>query len=127
MPESRLTFLLDQNIPQPVTQWLRERLPACAVHHVNALGLAGQTDQVLYEWAQREKAVIVTYDEDFADAHFHSHGQHAGVVRLRVWPTTIEETQQALQRVLDNVPLHDIARTLVIVDNRKIRFHRHQR
>lgn len=97
----------------------------CVVYHVNALGFAGLTDQFLYEWAQREKAVIVTYDEDFADAHFHVHGQHAGVIRLRVWPTTIEETQKGLQRVLDNVPLPDIAGSLIIVDNRKVRYHRH--
>lgn len=32
-------------------------------------------------------SIIVTFDEDFADSRVYPAGCHAGVVRLRVWPT----------------------------------------
>jgi len=64
---------------------------------------------------------VVTYDEDFADARFFPLGSHHGIVLLRVWPTTIEETITALTRLLAQVPVADLGGSLVIVDPGKIR------
>jgi hypothetical protein len=47
-------------------------------------------------------------DEDFADARMCPAGSHAGVVRLRVWPTRIEETETALRRLLEPVADKDL-------------------
>ncbi len=48
-------------------------------------------------------------------------GSHAGIIRLRVWPTTIEETQDALERLLAEVPDAELAGALVIIDRDAIR------
>jgi predicted nuclease of predicted toxin-antitoxin system len=50
----------------------------------------------IFEWAQEKGAIILTFDEDFADARMYPVGSHAGVIRLRVWPTTIEQVEYAL-------------------------------
>jgi hypothetical protein len=68
--------------------------------------------------------VVITYDEDFADARYFPLGQHCGVVRLRVWPTTTEATVEALARLLSLVDAGDLPGSLVIVDNHKIRLRR---
>ncbi|MBI2958122.1 MAG: hypothetical protein HYY32_04685, partial [Chloroflexi bacterium] len=65
--------------------------------------------------------IIVTYDEDFADARFYPLGKHHGVVRLRVWPTTTEQTQWALGRILESVPEERLQGSLIIIDNKRIR------
>lgn len=44
-------------------------------------------------------AIVVTFDEDFADTRMYPVGSHAGVIRLQLWPTTIEQTEKALDRV----------------------------
>lgn len=67
---------------------------------------------------------MVTYDEDFADARMYPLGNHRGVIQLRVWPTTVEQTQDALGRLLDQLPESDWRCNLIIVDNRKIRVRR---
>jgi hypothetical protein len=54
-------------------------------------------------------------------------GSHAGVVRLRVWPTTIEETETALRRLFESVPDEELLGSLVIVDREKIRVRRSAR
>jgi hypothetical protein len=51
-------------------------------------------------------------------------GSHAGVVRLRVWPTTVEETIAALSRLLTSVPDDQWPRSLIIIDNHRIRVRR---
>jgi predicted nuclease of predicted toxin-antitoxin system len=121
VPDPVRKILLDQNIPQPVSKWLSEKLPSWQILHVNELGFQGKTDQFLYCWAQENHAIIVTYDEDFADSRFYALGGHHGIIRLRVWPTTIERTENALDRLMvamSPVLWHD---RLIIVDNNKIR------
>lgn len=63
----------------------------------------------------------MTFDEDFADQRSFPVGNHWGIVRLRIWPTTIEETQRAIDRLVREVPDEELSRALVIVDRTRIR------
>src|SRR5665647_974608 len=93
MHDEALCFLLDQNVPIALADWLRQEHPNWVVHHVNELGFQGKPDNFLYKWAQENIAIVITYDEDFADSRMYPLGMHHGVIRLRVWPTTIENTK----------------------------------
>ncbi len=64
---------------------------------------------------------MVTFDEDFADARMYPLGAHHGVIRLRVWPTTIENTQKAIERMIQQIPESNLSCSLIIIDNYKIR------
>jgi hypothetical protein len=64
-----------------------------------------RSDREVFDWAQARQAIIIIFDEDFADQRSFPVGGHHGVVRLRVWPTTIEETQDALERLLGEVSI----------------------
>lgn len=121
MPDEILRILLDQNIPQAISRWLKAKLPGWQIQHVNELGFQGRPDEFLYLWAQDNGAIIVTYDEDFADSRFYPLGHHHGIVRLRVWPTSTEQTQDAMQRLIDDLPPSMWRNCLIIIDNRKIR------
>ena len=123
MPEA-LTVLLDQNVPRAIAQWLRTQRPQWTVYHASDVELSGRLDEEVFAWAQTRQAMIVTFDEDFADQRSFPIGSHAGVIRLRVWPTTVEETQQALERLLAEVPDTELAHALVIVDREAIRIRR---
>ena len=95
-----LAVVLYQNIPPAISDYLRIQRPDWTISHVQDLGLSGATDQAIFEWAQQNGAIVVTFDEDFADTRMYPIGSHAGVIRLRVWPTTIEATEAALGRLL---------------------------
>jgi predicted nuclease of predicted toxin-antitoxin system len=94
------------------------------IWHANEVGLQGRPDSEVFLWAQREKAIVLTYDEDFADARLFPLGQHYGIIRLRVWPTTVEETVRACERLFALVPHADIPGSLVIIDANRIRLRR---
>ena len=121
MPEEFRRILLDQNVPQALSEWLEEKLPDWEIQHVNELGFQGKNDEFLFLWAQENGAIIVTYDEDFADSRFYPLGHHHGIVRLRVWPTTIEQTQKAMQRLIADLSPSKWRNCLIIIDNKKIR------
>jgi len=75
----------------------------------------------VFAWAQTVQAVAVTFDEDFSDQRSFPLGTHAGSVRLRVWPTTTEDVQRALQRLLAAVTEDELRGALVVIDQARIR------
>lgn len=91
------------------------------------LGLTGASDSTIFQWAHENRHLVITFDEDFADARMYPAGSHAGVIRLRVWPTTIEQTESALGRLLGAVSDEELIGCLVIVDRQGIRVRRSPR
>ena len=123
----RLTVLLDQNIPRVIASWLRNIRPTWVVHHTSDVQLSGKSDEAVFSWAVQNRALIISFDEDFADGRSFPAREHHGIVRLRVWPTTIEETQQALDRLLREVSDEELTGALVIVDRSRIRIRPRQK
>ena len=119
-----LRILLDQNVPLAVAAWLRRRRPHWSVFHVSELGLQGSADPDVFKWAQDNWCIIITFDRDFADRRSFASGEHSGIVHLRVRPTTVEETQSALRRLLEQTEDTDLNGALVIVGRRNIRVRR---
>jgi predicted nuclease of predicted toxin-antitoxin system len=125
--EHELRVLLDQNVPRAIADWLRDMRPGWKVEHVSEVAMEGRSDREVFDWAQEHSAVVVTFDEDFADRRLFPLGEHCGVIRLRTWPTTVEDTKAGLERLLASVPDADIRGALVIIDNRKVRIRRRPR
>jgi len=49
MPEAFLRFLIDQNVPFAVSEWLKEKHPDWIIRHVKDLGFEGKSDTFLYK------------------------------------------------------------------------------
>ncbi len=95
--------------------------------HVSEVGLWGASDSAILTWAQPDGWIIITFDEDFADARMFPVGSHAGVFRLSVWPTTVEQAERALERLFREVAETEIAGSLIIIDEQRIRVRRSAR
>jgi len=119
-----LCVILDQNVPPALTKYLTIQRPDWIVLHVRDIALNGATDQAIFEWAQRHEAIVITFDEDFADTRMYPIGTHAGVIRLRIWPTTTEATEAALSRLLSTTSDSALPGSLVVIDNQRIRIRR---
>ncbi len=119
-----LSVLLDQNVPREIVAWLLARRKGWQVEHLSDVGLDGRSDRDIFDWAQARGFLIVTFDEDFADRRAFPVGTHCGVVRLRVWPTTVENTRRALERLLAGVREEELRGSLTIVGRSRIRVRR---
>lgn len=118
-------ILLDQNIPIGVAHWLRSTKPDWLVTHTSEIGANLLSDKLIFDWAVREGAAVLTFDEDFADRRAFAVTKHFGIIRLRVWPTTVEEIQNALSRIIASVELVEIKQSLIIVDKNRIRIRKY--
>ncbi|HWZ32223.1 MAG TPA: DUF5615 family PIN-like protein [Bryobacteraceae bacterium] len=120
----KLSVVLDQNVPPAIRDYLQLQRPEWTIWHVSVIGMSGASDQAIFEWAQHRSAIVITFDEDFADTRMYPIGSHAGVIRLRVWPTTIEVAEAALARLLSATDDAALPGSLIIVDNLRIRIRR---
>jgi predicted nuclease of predicted toxin-antitoxin system len=59
-----MRFLVDAQLPPALARWLSAR--GHPSDHVADLGMDAAADRVIWQWAERERAGIVTKDEDFA-------------------------------------------------------------
>lgn len=75
MPEP-FAVLLDQNVPQAVAAWLQGLKPSWEICHTTTVGLGGKSDREVFDWAQAQRAIIITFDEDFSDQRSFPVGGH---------------------------------------------------
>ena len=118
---SVLRILLDQNVPRAVGHWLQELRPEWEVRHTSEVALDGKSDFTVFQWAQDREFVVMTLDGDFTDHRGIGVSPHYGIIRLRVWPTTVEEIIRALQRLFESVEAQEISGALIIVGRNNIR------
>ena len=121
---SGLKILLDQNVPLKIADWLRNRKPEWEITHVLEVGLEGRPDPDVFSWAQAHECVFVTFDADFGDIRNFARDPHHGIIRLRVRPTTVEQTQSALVRLMDQIEESELPGALVIIGQRTVRVRR---
>jgi len=118
-----LKILLDQNIPKRVKTWLLQNKADIEVLHTSEIELSTSEDSVIFEKAQELEAVLITFDEDFSDTRLFNE-KNSGIIRLNVWPTTVESAIDALTRLFEQVSDNEIVGSLVIIDRKKIRIRR---
>ena len=111
-------------MPVAIKKWLSVFRPHWDTKHVNEVGLAGKKDEEIFQWAQNHQSIIITFDEDFADARGFVQTPHAGIIRLKIWPTTFEEAITALTRLFETLDDRELKGALVIVETHKIRVRR---
>jgi predicted nuclease of predicted toxin-antitoxin system len=117
-----LRILLDENVPLGVITWLCEAHPNVFAEHVIRL-FPGASDREVLAYASRNQAVIVTYDEDFGDLRNFPLGTHAGIIRLRVFPTTEDRTILALSRLFESVAVDELEGLLTFTRRFKLAWH----
>lgn len=85
------------------------------------VGLQGRPDPEIFQWAQANRCIIVTFDRYFTDRRNLGTGLHCGIIHLRIRPTTIEQTRSALDRLIAQTDEADLDGAVVIVGRRNIR------
>lgn len=76
-----MKFLVDQQLPPDLANWLRGR--GYQADHVFLLGLGEATDASIWDWAIQASAVVITKDADFANRRY-ARGDGPTIVWLRI-------------------------------------------
>lgn len=108
-----MKFLLDQDVYATIARFL-ETLGHDVVP-VARLGLSRASDEELLRVAQEQGRVLVTRDRDFSSLVFVKQ-LGAGVLYLRVLPSTQNAVHGELGRVLEMYTAEELSKAFVTID-----------
>jgi len=116
-------FVIDEDMPRSTGKILKEH--GYDVKDIRDHGLRGATDEEIYEFAQKEEAVILTGDRVFGNILRFPLGDHFGIV-VEHFPTempTMDMNRYLLERFKD-LSEEDFRGNVIIIETAKIRIRR---
>ena len=105
---SDLKFLLDENIPKSVMNFLRSK--KISVEYVPK----GAKNSKVAEIAKEEKAVLITRDSDFANPLLYPPEKFYGIIVFQIHPPKSELLIKALSNFIEET--NDFERRLFIIN-----------
>lgn len=108
-----MRLLLDQDVYAATAQFLSGL--GHDVLRVAQIGLAQAKDEEILRVAQSQNRILLTRDRDYGNLVFVM-DLGAGVLYLRVLPSTLEAVHAQLQRVLDSYPEKELSRAFVVIE-----------
>jgi predicted nuclease of predicted toxin-antitoxin system len=93
------------------------------VKDVYEAGLAAAEDEVLIDFAIRERRVLVTLDLDFGETYYLSRRGEFGVLVIRARPATVPKVTMLLTGFLRSTDLEEqgLSRSLIVIDEKRFR------
>lgn len=116
-----MKFLLDQDVYVATARFIS--VLGHDVVPVALVGLSQADDEELLKVAQAEGRILVTRDRDYGNLVFVK-ALGAGVIYLRILPSTQNATHRQLERVLENYPEQELMNAFVVVGPDGHRFRR---
>jgi predicted nuclease of predicted toxin-antitoxin system len=116
-------FVIDEDMPRSTGAALKKH--GYDVKDIRDYGLRGAEDEEIYEFAQREGAVILTGDRGFGNILRFPLGSHSGII-IAHFPnemSTMEINHQLLER-FKNLTEDDYKGNLIVIEPQKIRIRR---
>jgi predicted nuclease of predicted toxin-antitoxin system len=119
-----LKFLVDEDLPRSTVRLLKEM--GFIALDVRDCGLRGKTDEEIFEYAQREKAIIFTADRGIGSTLRFPLGTHCGIV-VAHFPNELStaDLNVQIQKALNKLKEDDLINNLVIIEPKKIRIRRY--
>jgi predicted nuclease of predicted toxin-antitoxin system len=118
-----IKFVVDEDMPRSTSGVLKSR--GFEAMDVRDCGLRGKSDEEVFRFAQREKAVIVTADLGFGNLLRFPVGGHSGIVVVH-FPNemSVSEMNDQIRKAFDNLTADDFKGNLIVLEPGKIRVRR---
>ncbi len=109
-------FVLDECIPKKTKDILKEN----GVELVSISGVSpGVSDELVIEYANQVKGIIVTFDKDFGALIFKERRLVIGLMLLRLTPSSPEYIAKRIMHTISQV--YSLKGKLVVVEENRIR------
>ena len=117
-----MKMFANENLFEPIIDFLRSL--GHDVLSIRDSGLSGISDDEVYQRACREKLVIVTMDKDFSRMFRFPPQKCGGIVVVKIYKRTVDETLSIFMRFYESLQEKDILENLVIITPEGVRIKR---
>jgi predicted nuclease of predicted toxin-antitoxin system len=120
-----LKFLVDEDLPRSTTHLLKEM--GFVALDMRDCGLRGKSDEEIFEYAQKENAIILTGDRGIGSIVRFTPGTYYGIV-VAHFPNElpVSELNTQIKKALNQLTEDDLKGNLLIIEPAKIRIRRHK-
>ena len=115
-----MRLFTDQMIDKDVIEALRTA--GYNVECTSEKGMARSDDLEILEYCTKDQRILITLDEHFGDWTVAKLAKHAGVIRLKVHPTSSSTIMEALLPFLEQNTNREFRNVLAIVKKSGIRW-----
>ncbi len=110
-----MKFILDENLPLSLSAALYEL--GFEAKHVSDIGLRGSPDKEISVYANKEKAILVTKDLEFANILLYPKGSHYGLMVLRLPNSfTTKQIINAMKEFLTKIKSEVCIGTIIVLE-----------
>ena len=113
MNKSKIKFLIDENLPQSLTDFLKKS--GFVAKRVSEVNLKGAKDGAIADYT------IITLDKDFGCVYHHIHKGKLTIIIIRVKPPTPTKIIYTTNRMLRKIDLNKHKGRLIITTEKRIR------
>ncbi len=116
-----MILFANENLFEPIISYLRKK-----GHDVLSVreGFSGISDDEVYKRACKEKLVIITMDKDFSRILRFPPEKCAGIIVVKIYKRTVEETLALFKKHFTSISEKDISKNLMIITADGVRIHR---
>jgi predicted nuclease of predicted toxin-antitoxin system len=112
-------FLVDENIPRNVRDWLKKK--GFEVTYVSETNLRMAKDQIIAEYAVKNNLTILTLDIDYAQIYHTLRRGTLSVIVVRANPSTASNILETLIIAHQKINLKEVKNKLVMITRKRIR------
>ena len=116
------SLLLDHCVWHPTLDTLRQAGFPCVT--LRELGRATARNGQVLALAARRRSVLLTRDADFINTDVYPLGRHAGIIYLRITPSTLDAVHHTLLLALRRFSTRQLRGNLLIVEPTAYRLRR---
>ncbi|MFW0860257.1 MAG: DUF5615 family PIN-like protein [Dehalococcoidia bacterium] len=119
------TIVVDEDVHRSISEPL-ERL-GHSVIDIRDYGLRGSEDEKIFQFAQRNKAVLISGDLGFSNILRFPLGTHCGIIIIR-FPNEMstERINEEVYKALNEIEDEDMGENLIVISPGKIRIRRRE-
>jgi predicted nuclease of predicted toxin-antitoxin system len=116
-------FLVDEDLPRSLARLLRAA--GVGSDDVRDVGLRGEADDVIFEYAVSHGFALLTADLGFGNILRFRLGSHAGIIVVRFPNEVSSDTQnEAVSRTLRDLSDDEIRGSLIVIEPGRVRLRR---
>jgi len=116
-----LTFLLDENMPFALDEFLRNR--GYNSYHLKKMGKGGIKNGEVYNVAEKKGAWILTRDSDFKSYHKFINHNVRGIIVFTLSDTRTGNILNVMKNLLDKHSEKFSSKHLIIIEDSKIKIY----
>jgi predicted nuclease of predicted toxin-antitoxin system len=120
-----MKFIVDQPVSPRIADWLQtSEAGGHDAVHVRDRGMSNAADEMIFALAVQEQRVVITADLDFARLQSLSGKDGPGLILFRAGNISDLQMLELTARVLREVRLDELSRSIVVIDLDSIRIAR---